>query len=50
MQFQIERENFVQILNVSNSHWVAIANVGCVAGEVNVYDSMGHTDVPQEIK
>ena len=45
MQFQIERR-FVQILNVSSSHWIMIANVGCVQGEVHVYDSMGHTDLP----
>ena len=50
MQFQIEREQFVQILNVSDSHWIMIANVGCVQGEVHVYDCMGHTDVPQEVK
>ena len=50
MQFQIERENFVQILNISDSHWIMIANVGCVPGEVHVYDNMGHTDVPQEVK
>ena len=50
MQFQIGRENFLQILNVSDSHWIMIANVGCVPGEVHVYDSMGHTDIPQEVK
>ena len=50
MQFQIERENVIQILNVSDSHWIMIANVGCVSGEVHAYDSMGHTDIPQEVK
>ena len=30
MQFQIERGRFVQILNVSSSHWITIANVECV--------------------
>ncbi|KAL5503443.1 hypothetical protein EMCRGX_G010395 [Ephydatia muelleri] len=34
MQFQIERGRFVQILNVSSSHWIIIANVGCVQGEM----------------
>ena len=50
MQFQIERENFVQILNVSDSHWIMIGNVGYVPGEIHVCDSMGHTDVPQKVK
>ena len=50
MQFQIERGRFVQNLNVSGSHWITIANVGCVQGEVHVHDSMGHTDLPQEVK
>ena len=34
MQFQIKTGRFVQILNVSESHWITIANVGCVQGEV----------------
>ena len=34
MQFQIERGRFVQILNVSSSHWIMILNVGCIPGEV----------------
>ena len=50
MQFQIERGRFVWILNVSGSHWIAIANVGCVQGMVHVYDSMGYTDLPQDVK
>ena len=50
MQFQIERGRFVQILNVSGSHWITIANVGCAQGEVAVFDSMGHTDLTQEVK
>ena len=32
---------FVQILNVANSHWVTISTIGCKAGTVNVYDSGG---------
>ena len=29
-EHQIERGRFVQILNVSSSHWITIANVECV--------------------
>ena len=38
MQIQIERGRFVQILNVFSSHWITIVNVGCVQGEVHLYD------------
>ena len=32
------------------SRWITIANVGCVEGEEAVFDSMGHTDLTQEVK
>ena len=37
MQFQIKRGRFVQILNVSDSRWMTIVNVGCVQEEVAVH-------------
>ena len=33
-------EVFVQILNVHNSHWSVISNIGCKDGVVNYYDTM----------
>ena len=40
MAFQVHRKDFIQILNVRNSHWCTISNVGCEEGIINVYDSM----------
>ena len=37
--FDIQRGNFIQILNVYGSHWITVAN-GCSSGSVNVYDSL----------
>ena len=50
LQFTIERDRFVQILHVSGNHWITIANNGCTGGETKVYDSMGHSDLPEETK
>ena len=30
---------FVQVLNVSNNHWITISTIGCEMLAVNVYDS-----------
>ena len=39
MSFQVHRDEFVQIINVRNSHWCIVSNIGC-GGVVNVYDSL----------
>ena len=31
---------FVQVLNVSQSHWVTISTIGCEPGAINVYNSL----------
>ncbi len=40
VQFSIQKEEFVQILNVNNSHWLTISSIGCPKGTINVYDSL----------
>ena len=40
MSFQVHRDKFVQIINIRNSHWCTVSNVGCGEGVVNVYDSL----------
>ena len=40
----------LQMLHVSGNHWITIANNGCTGGEIKVYDSMGHSDLPEETK
>ena len=39
--FEVHQEKqFVQILNLSKSHWIAISTLNCQLGTVHVYDSM----------
>ena len=40
MSFQVHRDEFVQIINVRNSHWCTVSNIGCSEGVVNIYDSL----------
>ena len=40
-QFDAQRGDFVQILNISRSHWVTITNIGCKQeGHVLLYNSL----------
>ena len=50
LAFEIQGGEFVQILNVRRSHWIAISNIGCQGGVVNVYDSMPNCDLPRRTK
>ena len=39
--FEVHQEKqFVQILNLSKSHWITISTLNCQPGTVHVYDSM----------
>ena len=40
LSFQVHRGDFVHIINVGNSHWCTVSNIGCDEGVVNVYDSL----------
>ncbi|EDO31540.1 predicted protein [Nematostella vectensis] len=40
LQFSVCREEFAQILHTGQCHWVAVSNIGCTEGEINVYDSL----------
>ena len=35
-------DNFVQLVNISNSHWVCVSNINCPPAVVDVYDSVYH--------
>ena len=39
LAFNIEPNEFVQILHTGKGHWVTISTIVCTAGEVNVFDS-----------
>lgn len=32
---------FIQILNINQSHWLTISNIGCSSSSIKVYDSLG---------
>ena len=42
--FEVHREPFVQILNVSRNHWFVVSTVNCEPGHVRVYNTI-YTDV-----
>ena len=48
--FSIAMGDFVQVLHVSNSHWLTVANIGYPKGHVNVYDSIPSGDIPGRTK
>ena len=48
--FAIERGEFIQILHVSNNHWLTVSNIGCSQGYVNVYDSIPSGNIPERTK
>ena len=50
LAFTIQRGEFVQVLNVSNNHWVTISNIGCKPGTVNVFDSLPNNSVSSRTK
>ena len=48
--FAIGRGEFIQILNISNNHWLTVSNIGCSQGHVNVYDSIPSGNIPERTK
>lgn len=47
LTFQQQGDNeFVQILNCANQHWVCVSTIGCKPKLVKVYDSMRVGDLP----
>ena len=50
LSFDIQRGEFVQFINVSGSHWIAVSTIGCQPGVVNIYDSIPSCGVPTRTK
>ena len=46
ISFDIESGEFVQMVAVSNSHWMTNSTTGCHPFHVCIYDSIIHKDVP----
>ena len=45
LQFNVQRGEFVQVLNVGGNHWIMVTSIGCGDSEdILVYDSLpsGH--------
>ena len=40
LAFEIQKQEFIQILHTGCGHWVAISTVRCPNGAVNVFDSL----------
>ena len=41
---------FTQILHTGNAHWVCVSSVGCEDGTVNLYDSLYHNIILNEVQ
>ena len=49
LAFTLQTEEFVQVLNINNNHWIVISTIGCKQATVNVYDSL-HGRLPSHAK
>ena len=50
LSFDIQRGEFVQVLNVSGSHLITVSTIGCQPGVVSIYDSIPSCGVPTHTK
>ena len=48
--FNVVSGEFIQLLHTENDHWVCISSIGCLAGHVNLYDSLYHDIISQEVE
>ena len=49
LAFTLQTEEFVQVLNINNNHWIVISTIVCKQATVNVYDSL-HGRLPSHAK
>ena len=40
---------FIQILHTGGNHWVCVSSIGCQKGHVNLYDSLYHDIISDEV-
>ncbi len=45
ISYTVEKGEFVQILNVRESHWVTVSNIDCEPNCIKVYDSIPYEDL-----
>ena len=47
--FNVIDGEFVQILHTGGNHWICISSIGCQKGQVNLYDSLYHDIISDEV-
>ena len=47
--FNVVSGEFVQILHTGSNHWVCVSLISCLPGHVNLYDSLYHDAISQEV-
>lgn len=50
LNFEVQRGEFVQVLNVHSSHWITVSNLFCPPGVINIYDSMPNCELHSSTK
>ena len=48
--FNIVGSEFIQILHTGNYHWVCVSSIGCLPAMVNLYDSLFHNIIEDEVE
>ena len=50
LNFTSHTDNFIQIINVNNEHWVCVSNIFSIENEVFLYDSALYKSIPESLK
>ena len=48
--FDVVSGEFIEILHTGSDHWVCVSSIGCLPGNVHLYDSLFHDIINQEIE
>ena len=48
--FDVVSGEFIQIPHTGSDHWVCVSSIGCLPGNVHLYDSLFHDIINQEIE
>ena len=48
--FNVVSGEFVQILHTESDHWVCVSSIRCLPSHVNLYDSLYHDVIAQEVE
>ena len=47
--FDVVGGEFIQILHTGGNHWVCVSSIDCQKGHVNLYDSLYHDIISDEV-